>query len=280
MQLKKFPIVYSIVAILVVYLVNKIPLSDAFQYYGLKDKAANTIEDIVFNGSLVCGIYYLMKLQNIALPFRNFVPNTAAYYIPIVIYLFVFSGGLNNLDLSFVTATHSSPLILLLFDTLSSAFLEEMLFRALILGLLISKYHTDKNGIFKSVMISSLMFGFLHVLNLWTNPDASLRGVLNQIYAATCIGFMYSSIYLKTKNILPLSIAHFLSNFFASINTLSMTGVIESPSRVETSMAIIILTEIIRLIIFGLPLLIGLIILTRVTTEDIKEFLAKRNSKI
>ena len=98
MQLKKFPIVYSIVAILVVYLVNKIPLSDAFQYYGLKDKAANTIEDIVFNGSLVCGIYYLMKLQNIALPFRNFTPNTAAYYIPIVIYLFVFSGGLTISD--------------------------------------------------------------------------------------------------------------------------------------------------------------------------------------
>jgi len=279
MQFKKHPILYSFLAILTVYCVNKIPLSNIFIHFGSTEKNSNTLEDTIFNSVIFYVIYFILKRQKIFFFFNSFTFNNITYYIPLVLYLFIFSGGLNSIEFLQVGLIDAFTLVLFSFDTLSSAFLEEILFRGLILGAIISKYYNDKDGILKSVIISSLMFGSIHILNLWTNPDTTFRGVFNQIYAVTCLGFMYSSVYLKTKNIFVLSVIHFISNFFAGVGELNFVQITETLPNVENSLGTIILTEFIRLIIFGIPLLIGLFVIKQIDKKDIEQFISVENYK-
>jgi len=83
-------------------------------------------------------------------------------------------------------------------DVISSIFLllivapltEEILFRKIILSGFINNY-----GITKAIILSSIMFGIIH-LNPW------------QFIAATALGFYFSWLYIKTNSIIPCIFAH------------------------------------------------------------------------
>ena len=83
-------------------------------------------------------------------------------------------------------------------DVISSIFLllivapltEEILFRKIILSGFINNY-----GITKAIILSSIMFGTIH-LNPW------------QFIPATAVGFYFSWLYIKTNSIIPCIFAH------------------------------------------------------------------------
>ncbi len=69
-----------------------------------------------------------------------------------------------------------------------------------------------KNSIFKAMLISSLIFGGLHLLNI--TSIASVPTCLIQALYTFGLGMLLSLIYVYTKNLIVTISFHFLFNFF------------------------------------------------------------------
>jgi uncharacterized protein len=98
-------------------------------------------------------------------------------------------------------------------------FVEESYFRGMILRALLGR------GPWQAVIISSLCFGILHLLNL--AGGANLAATLLQVVYAVAIGLMYAALALRTRTILPLIATHGLTDFvgFLALNsTVNTTG--------------------------------------------------------
>lgn len=271
--LKRHPALFSLFSLIVIYCFNKIPLSNILILSGYNEFKSNAIEKIIFNCIVSFCIYIIIVKQKIPFSLNNKTYNGAAYYLPAILYIVIFSGGFRTFQELHFCSISSSIIFLYGFKVLSAAFLEEILFRGLILGLLLHRYYQIKNGALKSIIFSGLIFGCIHILNLWSDDGQSLKGVFNQIYAATGLGVMYGAIYLKTRSIIVLAILHFLSNFFAGVGELEIGSILEHRKIIESSILNSILTEFFRIFIFGIPLLIGLFVIRQVDKSEIEVLL-------
>ena len=90
--------------------------------------------------------------------------------------------------------------------TMMVGFVEETIFRGLMLNAL--KAH----GIWKAAIITSLLFGLTHAMNLLAGK--SVADDMAQIFYAVAIGFAFAALVLKKGIIWPLVLAHFLIDFF------------------------------------------------------------------
>ena len=106
----------------------------------------------------------------------------------------------SNAGVNFSTLTHISVANSVLF-TINMLFVgmnEEIWMRALILNALMRKYGDTYPQIWKSLIISALIFGAIHIPNLFfMNPLTLLVQVVN----AAAGGILFGAIYIKSKNI-------------------------------------------------------------------------------
>lgn len=119
--------------------------------------------------------------------------------------------------------------------SIPSAF-EEAAFRGIVLSVFLNKYSEHK-----SIVFSSLGFGFMHVLNLANGAD--FIWVMGQIVWAFFIGLFYGYAFVKTRSLLPPMIVHYLGNVFIS----SLVGYIQTRASVEIQ------------VLYGVTLSLGII---------------------
>ena len=265
------PFIYSIIALFLVFGFNKLSLDFIFNGYNFDSYSTLAIGKIIKNIISIILIIFLLRYIKV-IPFFNFSLkiNKIYFYIPLLIYVFVFSGGFKIFREFNFSDTTINTFITYLLRVLSSAFLEEYLFRGLILGIFLFYYPKTKKGLLKSVIFSSLIFGIMHLVNLWTIKEETSENVLNQIYAASCIGIMYGATYLRTKSIVILGILHFLTNFFTLIKEISSVSN-EPYEKViqQDDLASLIISQLLTLIIYGIPLFIGLYLILKMSQKDI-----------
>ena len=95
--------------------------------------------------------------------------------------------------------------------SINSGIYEEMLFRGLIITLLLKKYSE-----LKSIIISAILFGLLHILNLFNVGNsittADLFFSFGNVIWAFIIGLFYGFTFVKTKSVIPGIIVHYLGN--------------------------------------------------------------------
>lgn len=87
---------------------------------------------------------------------------------------------------------------------------EETAFRGVVLLTLLEKKRQDKKQIFKATVISSAIFGGIHVFNLFAG---GVGPTILQIGYSFLIGGMLAVVLLKTKNIWICAIIHAVYNF-------------------------------------------------------------------
>lgn len=105
-------------------------------------------------------------------------------------------------------------ILLLLSECMAIAFFEEMAFRSVImLGIMESRRETKKD-ILMSILISSAIFGLVHIVNIFISP--SIMVVLQILYSAL-IGCMCAIVLLLTRNIWACIMLHGLFNFFGAL---------------------------------------------------------------
>lgn len=90
---------------------------------------------------------------------------------------------------------------------------EEVLLRGIFLTMLLDK-HTER----ESIGLSAGAFGAIHILNLLNGPLTTelLAGVLAQILWCTFYGLFYGYLFIKTRNLIPCMVLHYVGNGFIS----------------------------------------------------------------
>ncbi len=101
----------------------------------------------------------------------------------------------------------------ILFHTLTMinvGFLEEMIFR----GILYKSMEKDNKKL--AIIVTSLTFGIGHIVNLINGAD--LIPTLMQVCYATAFGFLFVTVFDKSKSLIPCIITHIM------VNSLSILG--------------------------------------------------------
>ena len=96
---------------------------------------------------------------------------------------------------------------------------EEFLCRGWLLNEFLERFSSNKKGVFFSLLMSSLIFGFMHVTNIITMGQ-SVDQTIVQIIMACFMGMGLGAIYLRTNNIWTVVFLHFFYDF--SINMVNM----------------------------------------------------------
>jgi len=89
---------------------------------------------------------------------------------------------------------------------------EEIVFRGLLLNNMVKKWGTSKDGVIKAIAISALIFGAIHLLNVFIAPPIT---VIVQAVNAACAGVLFATIYLRCKNIWAVIMIHMLVDWIA-----------------------------------------------------------------
>ena len=97
---------------------------------------------------------------------------------------------------------------------LSVGFFEEMAFRGCTLMFLMKKRAETKKGIFFAIFLSSVAFGAVHLINLFTSSPGA---VFLQIGYSALIGALCSVVLLETGNIWCCILLHSVYNFCGGV---------------------------------------------------------------
>lgn len=93
---------------------------------------------------------------------------------------------------------------------------EEGLFRVISIGAFLKLFGNDKKGVFWAILISSIIFGFVHNTGfLWSGAAIGLSEVIQMVLKTIqtgMLGFLLGAIYLKTKSIWGVALIHALND--------------------------------------------------------------------
>ena len=112
---------------------------------------------------------------------------------------------------------HSAPVYLLWFaaECLAIGLFEELAFRGVIFLMFAEKRHTTRKGLFWSLILSSAVFGGVHLVNVLMG--AGIGPTILQIGYSFLIGAMCSVVLLKTRNIWLCVILHAVYDFCGTL---------------------------------------------------------------
>ncbi len=88
---------------------------------------------------------------------------------------------------------------------------EEIVFRGIILNLFLDKFGNSKKGILTSTILSGVIFGAVHLTNIFSG--VSVGSATIQAVEAALLGILFAQIYLRSGNIWITVIFHALTDF-------------------------------------------------------------------
>ena len=104
----------------------------------------------------------------------------------------------------------SSEIIIYILTMINIGFLEEIIFRGFLFKMM------AKDNIKSAIIVSSLTFGIGHIVNLLNGAD--LIPTLLQICYAVALGYLFVTILIKSKSLIPCVITHILINALTIFN--------------------------------------------------------------
>ena len=138
-------------------------------------------------------------------------------------------------------------ILLLAAECLAVALFEEMAFRGVILLGFAEKRRTSRFGLFIAILLSSAVFGGVHLLNIFTSSPIA---VLMQIGYSFLIGGMCSVVLLNTANIWHCVAIHAIFNFSGAVVPTFGEGEIWDSFTIIITAIIAVLTFVYMLVFF------------------------------
>lgn len=149
----------------------------------------------------------LKKIENLGMPkfsikAKWIIVGVLLPVTVIAVYLFFFSGkyvssGMNSNQIFSILSAGIA------FTGIAAGFVEEMVFRGVILNLLKKKWNIKV-----AVLIPSVLFGFVHIIGM----DFSIVSNLLVLIAGTMVGIMFSMIVIESGSVWNSGIVHSLWN--------------------------------------------------------------------
>ena len=126
------------------------------------------------------------------------------YFIPLILILSVnLWNGIN------ITGTWKE-IVFFILNMLNVGFIEEIIFRGFLFKMM------EKDNLRNAIIVSSITFGVGHIVNLLMG--AELVSTLLQIVYATSIGYLFVTIFYKSKSLVPCIITHSIMNALSVFN--------------------------------------------------------------
>ena len=112
---------------------------------------------------------------------------------------------------------HKAPAYFIWFtaECLAIGLFEELAFRGVIFLMFAEKRHTTRKGLFWSLILTSAVFGGVHLVNLFMG--AGIGGVILQIGYSFLIGAMCAVVLLRTRNIWICVLLHAIYDFCGTL---------------------------------------------------------------
>lgn len=125
--------------------------------------------------------------------------------------------------------------LLFIFGLLAIGIFEEFLFRVGVLQIFLSKWHSSKKDLEKAAAGSGILFGLVHLTNI-IGGNASLY-VFGQCVMAAALGYLFSIIYIITKNVWGCVFFHAVFDSVSTYNLLfGQEKVSQSVSTIQYSL--------------------------------------------
>ena len=189
----------SLISILLIVLYVVIN-SYCMQNFGLTDYRS-TIINTVF--SLVL-LLFVVSIKRVSYYGLTKVKNLKGYLYFIPLLLIVSTNLWTGININHAP----SEIVFHILTMLNIGFLEEIIFRGFLFKMM------EKDNVKSAIVVSSITFGIGHVVNLLNGAD--LIPTLMQMCYAIALGYLFVTIFYKSKSLLPCIIAH------AVINSLSI----------------------------------------------------------
>lgn len=181
------------ISLIIIYVISN---SFCIQTFGIADyrhAAWNFILSlmiIIFILKNGFGEYYgLTKLPK----FKEFL-----YFIPLLVIITANLWTGININNSF------TEIFFYILSMIGVGFLEEIIFRGFLFKAM------EKDNINAAIIVTSITFGIGHIINLFNGAD--LIPTLIQICCAISLGFLFVTIFQKSKSLWPCIIAHAVAN--------------------------------------------------------------------
>ena len=111
---------------------------------------------------------------------------------------------------------------------------EEFLCRGWLLNEFLEKFGKSKKGVWYSIIISGLIFGLMHIMNV--GAGQSIPSTIIQVMGAAATGIVFGVIYYKTKNIWAVVFLHAFWDFASLLN---MIAPVYDKAEVTTNITIV-----------------------------------------
>lgn len=174
-------------------------------YFGMQ-KSITLIVSVILSLTLIVFLTKsgLTKEYGLKKPSNNL--RSMLYYLPIIIML--------TANLWFGVTINFTLLetIFYILTMFCVGFLEEVIFRGLLFNAM------KKSNLTVAIIVSSVTFGFGHIINLINGSGAEVISNILQIICATAVGFAFVLIYLKSDSLWVCIISHGLFNALSAFS--------------------------------------------------------------
>ena len=185
--------------LIIIYVVTNSYCMKNFGYTSYISTIINTILSILVISFMIIlkrvKYYGITKVNNI---------KKCLYFIPLL--LIVSVNLWNGININ----NTGSEILFRFLTMINIGFLEEVIFRGFLFKMM------AKDNIKSAIIVSSLTFGIGHIVNLLNG--ASLIPTLLQICYAISLGYLFVTILIKSKSLIPCIITHILINFLSIFN--------------------------------------------------------------
>lgn len=181
-------------------------------HLGVEQRLAETIGRLLASIFILVIFRWLYGTDSFFLKNKAFLKGMAAGWFMIGVIILNLTISMMELQ-EFPFSMPSVYLItIVIIEQLFVGAFEEFLYRGFVLNVfLIGKKGGKGTGKAAAIVISSVLFGLTHFLNLFDSPQLILA-TLAQFFYATFIGIYFAVLYLKTENIWVVVILHAFSN--------------------------------------------------------------------
>ena len=161
------------------------------------------------------------------------------YLLGVAFFMLVFHKGLFT----------GLPVINLIIGCFLIGVAEEFLCRGWLLNEFLERFGETKKGVWYSIIVSGLIFGLMHLGNIYSMGQ-SIPTTLGQVVSAAATGIFFGLIYYKTKNIWTVVTLHGLWDF-----SLFLGNVVPVTETVEITMGISAIGLVLALLTAGAELI-------------------------
>jgi len=189
----------------------------AFTSIGLEQRLAETIGRLLASIFIVAVYKKIFVMDSFGLRRTNILHGLAAGWFWFCIVIFNCAISIMEVQESALVMPSVYLILLVIIEQLFVGIFEEFLFRGFILNMFLSKRENGKSmGKIAAVLFASVLFGLVHFLNLFDNPQL-VNYTISQVFYALFTGIYLGALYLKTKSIWVAVICHTVINLYGEL---------------------------------------------------------------